>query len=50
LGLERRKKKGSIRNPFLLEDFKLEIYTLANLENGVHEACWIDFCCLNAMF
>jgi hypothetical protein len=26
LGLERRKKKGSIRNPFLLEDFKLEMY------------------------
>jgi hypothetical protein len=50
LGLKRRKKQCSIRNPFLFEDFKLGRYILANLESEVHEACWIDFCCLNAMF
>jgi len=49
-GLEIRIKEGSIRNPFLFEDFKLGRYILANLENGVDEACWINFYCLNAMF
>jgi len=49
-GLEIRKKEGSIRNPFLFEDFKLGRYILANLENGVDKAYWINFYCLNAMF
>jgi hypothetical protein len=48
--MEIRKKECSIRNPLLFEDFKLGRYILANLESKVHEACWIDFCCLNAMF
>jgi hypothetical protein len=48
--LEIRRKEGSIRNPFLFEDFKLGRHILSNLESGVHKACWIDFYCLNAMF
>jgi hypothetical protein len=50
LGLQRWNKEGSIRNPFFLEDFKLGRYMFANLESIIHETCWINFCCLNAMF
>jgi hypothetical protein len=41
--LEIRRKEGSIRNSFILEDFKLGRYIPTNLESGIHEACWIDF-------
>jgi hypothetical protein len=51
LGLEIRRKKGSIRNPFLFEDFKLGRYILVSFESEAYEVCWnIDFYCLNAMF
>jgi len=39
LGLEIRRKKGSIRNPFLFEDFKLGRYILVSFESEAYEVC-----------
>ena len=50
LGLEIKRKEGSIRNLFLFKYFKLGRYILASFESGVHETYWIAFYYLNAMF